>query len=167
MGNTAHVGTPGPFGLPVFTKFVHAATNVSDRPVSLAFRSRGRLLAGESDVLAYIHPQLSAMPLIEQELDVDRMACPGLEITLSRTRCIKGIRHLREVVRRSLVGEVPPEHCVARIVGGLVFKGFESWALKSSIRARPIVCLLSIASVGCGRILRQNERAIRWGRKCR
>ena len=48
VGNTAHLGTPVPFGLPVFRKFVHAATNVSDRPVSLAFRSRGRLLPGDT-----------------------------------------------------------------------------------------------------------------------
>jgi hypothetical protein len=33
--NTGHVGTPVPFGLPVFAKFVQAATNWSDRPISL------------------------------------------------------------------------------------------------------------------------------------
>ena len=27
VANTGHTGAPGPFGLPVFAKFVHAATN--------------------------------------------------------------------------------------------------------------------------------------------
>ena len=39
--NTGHTGTPVPFGLPVFAKFVHAATNWSDRTLSVAIRVVG------------------------------------------------------------------------------------------------------------------------------
>src|SRR5262245_15736106 len=39
--NTGHTGAPGPFGFPVFAKFVHDATIWSDRPISAPCNSRG------------------------------------------------------------------------------------------------------------------------------
>ena len=41
LANWGHGDFPVPFGLPVFARFVQAATSWSDRRVSLAFSSRG------------------------------------------------------------------------------------------------------------------------------
>ena len=76
--------------------------------------------------LVQIHSEIPAMPLWEHELNVGRVVGARLEIARSRTRCIVGIRHLREVKRRLLVGEVIAVHWVARIRGGLLIKDAES-----------------------------------------
>ena len=56
------------------------------------------------------------MPLWEYELNVGRVVCESLKMTCR----IISVRHLREVKRRMLVGEVVTVYAIARIRTGLL-----------------------------------------------
>ena len=86
--------------------------------------------AGLPGELVQIHPQVPAVPIRKQELDVDRVGCLSQEIA----RGVLWVRHFREVVRRILVGEVIPPHRVVRIRGGLQFKDVKRLHLPGSVK---------------------------------
>ena len=103
--------------------------------------------------LVQIHTQIPTVPVNVLELNVGGVIGERLEMTGRRV----DIRHLREVIRRVLIGKVI---AVRRNLWRPQSEDVKAPTL-SRIRRHPVICYLRIIAVGRERILSQNSRSIR------